>query len=170
MRNDLSGQSSGIHRELSELIVSTGALISLLISREGVCLSQAGGLASLNTTALAALVAGMFAATKEVAAIVGENQFSILLQQGEKRHIHISLVGKRAMMVVVFEDYTRIGKVRIEAKRAGEVISRLLDAPPVERAPDEEGDIYLPRFKEYALNLVDRIFRVDEEEDGAHQL
>ncbi len=169
MRNDPSGQSSGIHRELSEMVVSTGALISLLISREGVCLSQAGELTSLNTTALAALVAGMFAATKEVATIVGENQFSILLQQGEKRHIHISLVGKRAMMVIVFEDYTRIGKVRIEAKRAGENISKLLDMP-VERAPDEEGEIYLPRFKEYALNLVDRIFRVDEEDDGAHQL
>jgi len=170
MRNDPSDQSSGIHRELSEMVVSTGAIISLLISREGVCLSQAGELTSLNTTALAALVAGMFAATKEVAAIVGENQFSILLQQGEKRHIHISLVGKRAMMVIVFEDYTRIGKVRIEAKKAGEVISRLLDTPQVERVPDEEDGICLPRFKEYALNLVDRIFRVDEEEDGAHQL
>jgi predicted regulator of Ras-like GTPase activity (Roadblock/LC7/MglB family) len=169
MRSDQSNHNSGIHSELEELIRSTGALISLLISREGVCLSQAGSLSSLNTTALAALVAGMFAATKEVATIVGENQFSILLQQGDRRHIHISLVGKRSMMVIVFEDYTRIGRVRIEAKKAGESIARLLDAP-VERAPDEEGEIYLPRFKEYALNLVDRIFRVDEEEDGAHQL
>lgn len=169
MKSDQPSQSSSIHHLLVDMISSTGALISLIISREGVCLSQAGELISLNTTALAALVAGMFAATKEVATIVGENQFSILLQQGDKRHIHISLVGKRAMMVVVFEDYTRIGKVRIAAKKAGEAIGLLLEAP-VERRYDEEGEIYLPRFKEYALNLVDRIFRVDEEEDGPHQL
>jgi predicted regulator of Ras-like GTPase activity (Roadblock/LC7/MglB family) len=169
MKNDKPSQSSSIKHILAGMVDSTGALISLLISREGVCLSQAGELISLNTTALAALVAGMFAATKEVATMVGENQFSILLQQGDKRHIHISLVGKRAMMVVVFEDYTRIGKVRIEAKRAGEAICLLLEAP-VERELDEEGEIYLPRFKEYALNLVDRIFRVDEEDDGSHQL
>ncbi len=162
------GQSSSIRKLLEDLLHSTGSLICLLISREGVCLSQAGEMASLNSTALAALVAGMFAATREVATIIGENQFSILLQQGDKRHIHISLVGRRAMMVVVFEDYTRIGRVRIEAKKTGEAVSLILDAPVQRRDGDEDG-ISLPRFKEYALNLVDQIFRVDEEDDAPYQ-
>ena len=76
---------------LSSMVERSEAVTALLISREGVCVSKAGSTESLNSTALAALVAGMFAATREVANIVGEEQFSILLQQGEKLSlIHIS--------------------------------------------------------------------------------
>jgi predicted regulator of Ras-like GTPase activity (Roadblock/LC7/MglB family) len=165
---DDNARGGEIRRLLEEMLHASGSLVCLLISREGVCLGQAGGMASLNSTALAALVAGMFAATKEVATMVGENQFSILLQQGDKRHIHISLVGRRAMMVVVFEDYTRTGRVRLEAKKTGEAVAEIMDAP-VRRRDGEDVDISLPRFREFALNLVDQIFRVDEEDDAPHQ-
>ena len=105
---------------LDRLVKQTNALTALLITKEGTVITEAGDTQSLNTTAMAALVAGMFSATREVARMVGEKQFSILLQQGEQRHIHISLVTDSTMMVIVFEDYKKIGKVRFEAKRAGE--------------------------------------------------
>lgn len=68
---------------LSSLIKEAGALTVLLITRQGITVAAAGNTSYLNTTAMAALVAGMFSATKEVARIVGEPQFSILLQQGK---------------------------------------------------------------------------------------
>lgn len=159
---DKSGEISGI---LDDLVARTEAITALVISRQGICLGQAGTAASLNSTALAALVAGMFSATKEVANIVGEDQFSILLQQGEKRHIHISLIGQRSMMVIVFEDYSRIGKVRFAARKAA---GDLLDAMDQTKKKKDEAveNLSVPDFKEYAMNLIDRIFVVGEEEDA----
>lgn len=141
---------------LGELVKNAEAMTALLITKEGTGLAEAGDTSYLNTTAMAALVAGMFSATREVARLVGEEQFSILLQQGETRHIHISLITDRAMLVVVFEEYQRIGRVRHEAKKVGNQIIELLE--PGDKESEAKDDIQLPEFKEYALNLIDRIF------------
>ena len=161
-KEDRGGEINGI---LDDLVERTEAITALVISRQGICLGQAGTAASLNSTALAALVAGMFSATKEVANIVGEDQFSILLQQGEKRHIHISLIGSKSMMVIVFEDYSRIGKVRFAARKAA---AELLKAIEQGRKKSDEAveNLSVPDFKEYAMNLIDRIFVVGEDEDA----
>ncbi len=168
MTESVAGEKSdlSINGVLTDLVGKTEALTALLISRHGICLGQAGGGAKLNSTALAALVAGMFSATKEVANIVGEEQFSILLQQGEKRHIHISLIGDKTMMVIVFEDYSRIGRVRLAAKKSSPLLVRLVNKDR-EDQKDAMQDISIPDFKEYALNLIDRIFVIGEEEDAS---
>lgn len=148
-------QSVGVQTELYDLVNASGALTALLISKEGHAIAEAGDTSYLNTTAMAALVAGMFSATREVARMVGEQQFSILLQQGENRHIHISLVTDSVMMVIVFEDYQRIGRVRHEARKAGDKIIKQL---VTRNSPGTNEEISVPEFKEYALNLIDRIF------------
>lgn len=147
---------TSIKEQLSELVERSEAMTALLITKEGNNIAEAGDLTYLNITAMAALIAGMFTATREVARMVGEHQFSILLQQGETRHIHISLVTDQAMMVIIFEDYQRIGRVRHEARRAGARLVEVLHTQnDTERAKEE---ISVPEFKEYALNLIDRIF------------
>jgi predicted regulator of Ras-like GTPase activity (Roadblock/LC7/MglB family) len=143
---------------LEELIKNSQALTALLITKQGTVLAKAGETDYLNATAVAALVAGMFTATREVARLVGENQFSILLQQGELRHIHISLVAGDAMMVVIFEENNRIGLIRHCAKKAGERLSEVSFA----MTPDLD-TLSLPKFKEYALNLIDRLFEPQPE-------
>jgi predicted regulator of Ras-like GTPase activity (Roadblock/LC7/MglB family) len=140
---------------LSKLIRNSGAMTAMVVTKEGVSAEEAGDTSYLNTTAMAALVAGMFSATREVARLVGENQFSILLQQGETRHIHISLVHDSKMMVIIFENYQRIGLVRHEARKAAEAISKVLQLGD---KPEHLEAIATPQFKEYALNLIDRIF------------
>lgn len=144
-------------RQLDDLVGRSGAITALLITKEGHNVAEAGDTNYLNVTAMAALVAGMFTATREVAMMVGEEQFSILLQQGETRHIHISLVTNAVMMVIIFEDYQRIGRVRHEARRIGANLLELLHARAEEPHPADE-DFSAPEFKEYALNLIDRIF------------
>ena len=89
---------------LKNLIAACEAKTGLLITKEGTTIAEVGDTSYLNTTAMAALIAGMFSATREVARMVGERQFSILLQQGESRHIHISLVGDRAMLIEPVSD------------------------------------------------------------------
>jgi predicted regulator of Ras-like GTPase activity (Roadblock/LC7/MglB family) len=142
---------------LAALIRESGALTVLLVTRQGTVFSQGGDTSYMNTTAMAALVAGMFSATREVARMVGEDQFSILLQQGERRHIHISLVAGEIMMIVVFEDQARTGMVRHACRRAAEQMAVVL--PQARERETMEKDISLPAFREYALNLIDRIFQ-----------
>lgn len=148
-------RNGGVKQILQNLVKNSGALTAMLITKEGVSMSQAGDTSYLNTTAMAALTAGMFSATREVARLVGEEQFSILLQQGENRHIHISLIQESKMMVIIFEDYQRIGLVRHQARKAGERLDEALGRDDREVRKE---DIATPQFKEYALNLIDQIF------------
>jgi hypothetical protein len=108
----------------------------------------------------------MFAATREVANIVGEEHFSILLQQGEKRNIHISLIGERTMLVVVFEDNSRIGLVRMATRRSATEIHAILNKKPDESAVSARESLSMPAFREYAMNLVDQIFSVGGDGDA----
>ncbi len=155
MNSENKDGNGDVKQLLSALIEKSGALTAMLITKEGISITEAGDTSYLNTTAMAALVAAMFSATREVARMVGEKHFSILLQQGENRHIHISLVHDSKMMVIVFEDYQRIGMVRLEARRTGEALNRALAR---HETPKNAGEIATPEFKEYALNLIDRIF------------
>jgi predicted regulator of Ras-like GTPase activity (Roadblock/LC7/MglB family) len=139
---------------LNRFVDDSGVITAMLITKQGTDLATAGDVSYMNTAAMAALIAGMFSATREVARIVGENQFSILLQQGEKRHIHISLVSDAIMLVAVFEDYQRIGRVRLAASKVSGDLNALLESD----AKGSHADISVPQFKEYALNLIDRIF------------
>jgi predicted regulator of Ras-like GTPase activity (Roadblock/LC7/MglB family) len=138
------------------MVETTGALTALLITKEGTSLAEAGDTSYMNATAMAALVAGMFSATREVARLVGEEHFSLLLQQGENRHIHIGLVTNTTMLVVIFEDYQRIGRVRHEARKTTDRLLRDGLAQPERARPHE--DLPTEEFKEVALNLIDRIF------------
>jgi len=141
---------------LEGLIKSSEATTALLITKDGAVMSVAGDNSYLDTTAMAALVAGMFSATREVARMVGERQFSILLQQGENRHIHIGLTATTAMLVVVFEEYMRIGKVRYEARKTSEKLASILRTS---RDPElVRDDISMVDFKEVAFHRIDRIF------------
>jgi len=144
---------------LEGLIKTSEATTALLITKDGAVMSVAGDTSYLDTTAMAALVAGMFSATREVARMVGERQFSILLQQGENRHIHIGLTATTAMLVVVFEEYMRIGKVRFEARKTSEKLASMLASS---RDPElVRDDISMVDFKEVAFHRIDRIFLQD---------
>lgn len=146
-----------VRNVLIEVVESSGAMTAMLITKEGVAVATAGNTAALNIAALAALVAGMYSATREVARMVGEKQFSILLQQGETRHLHISLVTDVILMVVIFEDYTRIGRVRYAVRKASEDLSaHLITSNDVQRVRE---DLAVDTFKAGTLRLIDRVFK-----------
>lgn len=150
---------------LGELVVTTGSLTALLVSKDGHLLAEAGDISYLNSATLAALTAGMFAATQEVARIVGEPHFGVMLQQGEKRHIHISSVTDSVLLMIVFEGITRAGMIRHYARKSSVFIAKSLThhSEPMPIAEKKiEPEIAIPTFKEYALNLIDQIFESDD--------
>ncbi len=101
---------------ISKMLKGSEAKCALLVDKDGHLITRQGFTHSLDTTALAALLAGSFASTKEIAKLVGEPEFSVLFHQGKKDHIHMSIVGERSILVVIFDDRTTIGMVRLYAK------------------------------------------------------
>jgi predicted regulator of Ras-like GTPase activity (Roadblock/LC7/MglB family) len=126
-----------IEKILNRLIKNSQAKCALLVDKDGHLITRQGFTHSLDTTALAALLAGSFASTREIARLVGEPEFSVLFHQGKKDHIHICLVGERSILVVIFDDRTTIGLVRLYAKETSEELATIL-APATEEKRDDE--------------------------------
>src|SRR3989304_6954266 len=95
-------QIEKINQLLTKLIKGAEAKCALLVDKDGHLITRQGFTHSLDTTALAALLAGSFASTREIARLVGEPGFTVLFHPGKKDHIHISLVGERTILVVIF--------------------------------------------------------------------
>jgi predicted regulator of Ras-like GTPase activity (Roadblock/LC7/MglB family) len=145
-----------IDQLLKKLLKGAEAKCALLVDKDGHLITRQGFTHSLDTTALAALLAGSFASTKEIAKLVGEPEFSVLFHQGEKDHIHMAIVGERSILAVIFDDRTTIGMVRLYAKEtAGELAkvfqelqNRSADSPPTiaddfsDMAQDKLDDIF----------------------------
>ncbi|HWR83652.1 MAG TPA: roadblock/LC7 domain-containing protein [Candidatus Deferrimicrobium sp.] len=143
---------------ISKMLRSSEAKCSLLVDKDGHLITRQGFTHSLDTTALAALLAGSFASTKEIARLVGEPEFSVLFHQGKKDHIHMSLVGERSILVVIFDDRTTIGMVRLCAKETAAELAKIFDAikrnTMVKTTTTVPGD-----FATMAQNRLDDIFQ-----------
>ena len=112
---------------LAKMLKGAEAKCALIVDKDGHLITRQGFTHSLDTTALAALLAGSFASTKEIARLVGEPEFSVLFHQGKKDHIHMSLVGERSILVVVFDDRTTIGMVRLYAKETSIELAKVFE-------------------------------------------
>jgi predicted regulator of Ras-like GTPase activity (Roadblock/LC7/MglB family) len=103
---------------ISRLRVEANAKIVFLVDKNGQQIAAVGDLESVDTTSLASLTAGNVAATDGLARLIGEKEFSILFHEGEKDNIHISIVGQRVILVVIFDDRSSLGLVRLRVRKA----------------------------------------------------
>src|SRR5207245_11773747 len=94
------------------------AKVVVLVAKEGRQIAAGGDIETLDTASLASLTAGNVAATDGLARLIGEKGFSILFHEGEKDHLHISIVGERVILVVIFDDRSSLGLVRLRVRRA----------------------------------------------------
>lgn len=151
-------QIKDIDKALGQIIKESEAKCALLVDKDGHLITRQGFTHTLDTTALAALLAGSFASTKEIARLVGEPEFSVLFHQGKKDHIHISLIGERTILVIIFDDRTTIGMIRLYAKEVGDSLRKILDSgSESSKAEMELGE----DFKESADAKLDDIFQED---------
>ncbi len=104
------------------------------IDKEGHLVTQMGETSGVNSETLAALVAGSFSATRELAKVLGEAEFNSMSHKGEKGQINIQLVGRRSMLVVLFDEKTTAGMVALYLKELGEKVAKLLDVAERQQA------------------------------------
>lgn len=114
-----------IDAELRRLHQQANAKVTFLVDKNGQLISAIGETDNLDTTSLASLTAGNIAATGGMAKLLGEKDFSILFHEGERDNIHISLVG-RVILVVIFDQRSSLGLVRLRVKKSVEVLGQIL--------------------------------------------
>ena len=106
----------------------TKASAILFADMSGQLISQRGNTDNMNTTVLSALAASDFAATSEMAKLVGEEaKFKLLFHEGEKRNVYLSNVGDSFFLVVVFDVSVTLGLIRIYTKKAIEDLVAVLE-------------------------------------------
>src|SRR3954452_3398690 len=149
-----------IKESLSRLASDANANVVFLVDKNGQQIAATGDLASLDTTSLASLTAGNVAATDGLARLIGEKEFSILFHEGEKDNIHISIVAQRVILVVIFDERSSLGLVRLRVRRATAELDRIFEeiAAKVENEKDNLPSDFESPFSEITDDDIDRLF------------
>ena len=116
-----------IQKTLSHLLTESASSFVLLIHRDGNLLSQVGFNTAMDVTGLSALAAGSFASTRAIAAIIGENEFTMMIHQGEKQNICITLVDEDAILLIVFDERTNLGMVKLVSVQSKNKLVEILN-------------------------------------------
>jgi predicted regulator of Ras-like GTPase activity (Roadblock/LC7/MglB family) len=147
-----------IDRVMKEFLRLSGAKSALLVDKNGHMITRVGEGTSFDQDTISALVAGSFAATKEMARLLGENEFSALYHQGQRDNIQLSLVDNRTILTVIFDEGTTLGMVRLYV---ADVISKLSQLFQEMRAKGNPGDGDQGLNSEYsqsAKNMLNSLF------------
>ena len=149
-----------IKESLQRLASDANANVVFLVDKNGQQIAAVGDLQTLDTTSLASLTAGNVAATDGLARLIGEKEFSILFHEGERDNIHISLVAQRVILVVIFDERTSLGLVRLRVRRAMAELEKIFAeiAGKAEREKQSlQADFDSP-FAEITDEDIDRLF------------
>ena len=112
---------------LKRLRHDSNARAVFLIDKNGQQIASVGEIEDFDTTSLASLTAGNVAATDSLAKMIGEREFSVLFHEGQQDHIHISIVASRSILLVIFDDRSSLGLVRLRVKRANSEFDRIFE-------------------------------------------
>src|SRR2546421_1970098 len=112
---------------LARLRLDSSARLVVLVEKDGQQIAAHGELGALDTTSLASLVAGNVAATGGMARLIGEKEFPTLSHEGERESIYISVIG-RVLLVVVFDDRSSLGLVKLRSKQGSQELAAVFGA------------------------------------------
>jgi predicted regulator of Ras-like GTPase activity (Roadblock/LC7/MglB family) len=117
-----------INAVCERLTREANAKVVFLVVKNGQLIASCGQTENLDTTSLASLTAGNIAATGGLAKLLGEKEFSILFHEGEKDNLHITIVGGRVILVVIFDSKSSLGLVRLRVRKASEELNHIFEA------------------------------------------
>ena len=143
---------------IEKLLREANAKVIFLVDKNGQLISGVGEVERFDTTSLASLTAGNIAATGGLAKLIGEKEFSILFHEGEKDNLHISIVGGRVILVVLFDNRSSLGLVRLRVKKASDELTAIFEGL-MQKAEEKEknGTADLP-FAEITDDDIDNLF------------
>lgn len=140
---------------LNKLRLESFSRVVFLVDKNGQQIAVHGDVGNMDTTSLASLAAGNVAATGGMAQLIGEKEFPTLSHEGERESIHICIIG-RVLLVVVFDDRSSLGLVKLRVKQASRDLSALF--VEVERVTQERRDREEALFAEITDDDIDSLF------------
>jgi predicted regulator of Ras-like GTPase activity (Roadblock/LC7/MglB family) len=114
-----------ITETLQRFLGDSNARCALLVDRAGQLVATVGEQPNFDPTAFATLTAADFSANDQLAKLIGENDFNSLFHQGEKESMYLADVARRVILVVLFDNRTTLGLVRLKMKATVEELNQL---------------------------------------------
>ncbi len=143
----------GVCERLSRDAHAKGVFV---VDKNGQLMAEAGDTRGLDTTSLASLTAGSIAATGGLAKIIGEEEFPIHFHQGARDNLHMTVVAKRIILVVIFDDRSSLGLVRLRVKKAGSELARLFEE--IQKKSERALNSATSPFAEITDDDIDKLF------------
>jgi predicted regulator of Ras-like GTPase activity (Roadblock/LC7/MglB family) len=144
---------------IGRLQKDASAKVVFLVDKNGQQIAAAGDVHSIDATSLASLTAGNVAATDGLAKLIGEKEFSLLFHEGEKDNLHISIVGKRGILVVIFDQSSSLALVRLRVKKSSRELLEIFERVE-QRAQSESSSTtkFESPFSEITDEDIDKLF------------
>jgi predicted regulator of Ras-like GTPase activity (Roadblock/LC7/MglB family) len=121
---------------LTRLRQVSGSRFIALVSTSGQPITTSAQEDHPDTLSLASLAASSFAATQQLAAVLAEREFTLLLHEGRESNLHVAQVTDQVLLVITFGRETQVGKVRLYTSRAVDVLKPIF-APADDEGPEE---------------------------------
>jgi predicted regulator of Ras-like GTPase activity (Roadblock/LC7/MglB family) len=149
-------ESKQVNAIIDKLNKEANAKVVFVVDKNGQLISSSGETEGLDATSLASLTAGNIAATGGLAKLLGEKEFSIQFHEGERDNIHITIVGGRVILVVIFDQRSSLGLVRLRVKKASDELAKIFEALAI-KAETEAASGESP-FAEITDDDIDNLF------------
>jgi len=114
-----------ITTSLQRFLADSNARCALLVDRTGQLVATVGEQPKFDPTAFATLTAADFSANDQLARLIGETDFNSLFHQGEKESMYLADIARRVILVVLFDNRTTLGLVRLKMKHTIDELSKL---------------------------------------------
>ena len=118
---------AAITRALEHFLTDCNARCALLVDRTGQLVATVGEKPSFDPTAFATLTAADFSANDQLAKLIGENDFQSLFHQGEKESMYLADIARRVILVVLFDNRTTLGLVRLKMRQTVAELTQIFD-------------------------------------------
>ncbi len=150
------GDFESISQTLQRFLYDSNARCAMLVDRTGQLVATVGEQPSFDPTAFATLTAADFSANDQLARLIGETDFNTLFHQGEKESMYLADVARRVILVVLFDNRTTLGLVRLKMKQAVDELTKLFTAV---FAREKRAAGNRPNFLAGADDEIDRLFQ-----------
>src|SRR3954447_22515134 len=110
---------------LQRFLGESQARCAMLVDRAGQLVATVGEQPTFDPTAFATLTAADFSANDQLAKLIGENDFNSLFHQGERESMYLADIARRVILVVLFDNRTTLGLVRLKMKITVEELNQL---------------------------------------------
>ena len=143
-----------ITQSLQRFLYDSNARCALLVDRTGQLVATVGEQPNFDPTAFATLTAADFSANDQLARLIGETDFNSLFHQGEKESMYLADIARRVILVVLFDNRTTLGLVRLKMKLVVDELAKLFEQVFARGAQGQQ-----PNLLAGADDEIDKLFQ-----------